>query len=77
MIAGGTDMSNGDCARQAKDLRHHATFLLHEAALCGDPARRDGLLREAVAQLDKARRLLDRLDAGTEVFGSGSTGSMH
>ena len=63
-------MSDGDSARQAKDLRDHATSLLQEAARCGDPARRDGLLRAAVARLNEARLLLDRLDDTSERLGS-------
>ncbi len=55
-------MSNGDSAHRVQDLRDHAAFLLREATRCGDPARCDGLLRDAVAELDEARRLLDRLD---------------
>lgn len=55
-------MSDGDSAHWAQDLRDHAVSLLREAAQCGDPAQRDGLLREAMARLDEARRLLDRLD---------------
>ncbi len=55
-------MSDGDNAQQARGLRDHAAFLLREAAQCGDPAQRDGLLREAMARLDEARRLLDQLD---------------
>ena len=56
-------MSDSDSAHQARGLRDHAAYLLREAAQCGDPAQRDGLLREAMARLDEARRLLDRLDA--------------
>ena len=71
-------MSDGDSARQAQDqaqdqaktLRDHATSLLQEAAQCGDPARRDGLLRAAVARLNEARRLLDQLDDTSERLGS-------
>ena len=55
-------MNDGDNAHQARGLRDHAASLLREAAQCGDPARRDGLLREAMARLDEARRLLDQLD---------------
>lgn len=55
-------MSDGGSAHRARGLRTHAAFLLREAAQCGDPARRDGLLREAMARLDEARRLLDQLD---------------
>ncbi len=67
-----------DSARQAKDLRDHATSLLQEAARCSDPARRDGLLREAVARLDEARLLLYRLDNEAEGLGSSrSTRKMH
>ena len=67
-------MSDGDSARQAQDLRDHATFLLQEAARCRDPARRDGLLRQAVARLNEARRLLDQPDDTPERLGS--SGSM-
>ena len=71
-------MSNGDSARQAQDLRDHATALLQEAAQCGDPARRDGLLRQAVARLNEARRLLDELDDTSERLGaSHSTKGVH
>ena len=78
----GIGMSDGDSARQAHDqaqglaqgqartLRDHATSLLQEAAQCGDPARRDGLLRAAVARLNEARRLLDQLDDTSERLGS-------
>jgi len=70
----GTGMSDGDSARQTQDqvktLRDHATSLLQEAAQCGDPARRDGLLRAAVARLNEARRLLDQLDDTSERLGS-------
>lgn len=70
-------MSDGDSVRQAKDLRDHATSLLHEAAQCGDPARRDGLLREAVAQLDRARRLLDQSDDAAGEPGPSPARRMH
>ena len=67
-------MSGGDGAQDAQDqaqgLRDHAASLLQEAAQCGDPARRDGLLRQAVARLNAARRLLDQLDKTSERFGS-------
>ena len=55
-------MSDGDSADQAQDLRDPAASLLRKAAQCVDPARRDGLLRDAMARLGEARRLLDRLD---------------
>ena len=55
-------MTDGGSVRQVQYLRDHAVTLLQEAAQCGDSARRDGLLREAVARLDEARLLLDRLD---------------
>jgi len=67
---GGIGMSDGDSASQAQDLRDHATSLLQEAAQCGDPARRDGLLRAAVARLSEARRLLHQLDNTSERLGS-------
>lgn len=70
-------MSDGDSARRAKDLRDHATTLLREAVQCDDLARRDGLLREAVARLDEARRLLNRLDNQDEDLGSNLTRRMH
>ncbi len=69
-------MSDCDSARQAQDqdhaktLRDHATSLLQEAAQCGDPVRRDGLLRAAIARLNEARRLLDQLDDASERLGS-------
>ena len=63
-------MSDRDSARQAQDLRDRATSLLQEAAQCGDPVRRDGLLRAAVARLNEARRLLDRLDDTSERLGA-------
>ncbi len=71
-------MGDGDSDRQAQDLRDHATSLLREAAQCGDPARRDGLLRQAVARLNEARRLVDRLDAASErLAASHSTKGLH
>ena len=71
-------MSDGDSARQAQDLRDHATTLLQEAAQCGDPVRRDGLLRQAVARLNEARLLMDRLDTASERLGaSHSTKETH
>ena len=70
-------MSDGDSARQAKDLRDQATFLLQEAVRCGDSVRRDHLLCEAVARLDEARRLLNRLDNRDEDLGSRPTRRMH
>ena len=63
-------MSDGDGAREAKGLRDHATSLLQEAVRCGDPVRRDSLLREAVARLNEARLLLDRPDDASGRFGS-------
>ncbi len=53
-------MSSSDSASQAKDLRDRAASLLQDAARCSDPVQRDALLGEALAQLNKARRLLDR-----------------
>ena len=82
----GTGMSDGDSARQAQDqaqdqakaLRDHATSLLQQAARCGDPVRRDGLLHAAVARLNAARRLLDQLDDTSERLGSShSTNGIH
>jgi len=70
-------MSNGDGARQAKDLRDQATSLLHEAARCNDPAQRDGLLREAITRLDKARLLLHGLDEEAEGLGLSPTRRLH
>lgn len=70
-------MSDGDSTRQAKDLRDHATSLLRKAARCGDPAQRDDLLRTAVARLDEARRLLDRLGDKAEGLGSSPARKMH
>ena len=73
----GTGMSDSvrhvqDLAQdQAKTLRGHATSLLQEAAQCGDPVRRDDLLRAVVARLDEARRLLDQPDGTSEDFGPG------
>ena len=70
--------SDDDSARQAKDLRDQATSLLQEAAQCGDPRRRDGLLRAAVARLNEARQLLDQLDHTSERLGtSHSTKGLH
>ena len=63
-------MSDGDSAGRAERLRDHATFLLQEAARCGDPVRRDGLLREAVARPNEARLLLDGFDAASERLAS-------
>lgn len=83
-------MSDGDSARQAqgqaqdlaqdraKTLRGHATSLLQEAAQCGDPVRRDDLLRAAVNRLNEARRLVDQLDDTSERLGSSrSTKEVH
>ncbi len=71
-------MSDDDSAHQAKDLRDQATSLLQEAAQCGDPQRRDGLLRAAVARLNEARQLLDQLDDTSERLGtSHSTKGLH
>ena len=70
-------MSNGDSTRQAQDLRDQATSLLHEAAQCSDPARRDGLLREAITRLEKARLLLHGLDEEAEGLGLGPTRRTH
>ena len=79
-------MSDGDSARQAQDqaqgqaktLREHATSLLQEAAQCGDPVRRDSLLRAAVTRLNEARRLLDQPDDTSERLGSShSTNGIH
>ncbi len=69
-------MSDGDSAHRAQDLRDHAASLLREAAECGDPARCDGLLREAMAQLDEARRLLDQLDDAIGRLGPSPTRRM-
>lgn len=62
-------MTDGDSVRQVQYLRDHAITLLQEAAQCSDSERRDGLLREAVARLDEARLLLDRLDSSPERLG--------
>ena len=63
-------MSDGDGARQAQDLRDHATSLLQDAARCGDPVRRDRLLRQAVARLNEARLLMNQPDAACERLGA-------
>ena len=71
LCRGDSGMSDGDGANQAQDLREHAAFLLREAARCGDPGQRDSLLREAMARLGEARRLLDRLDDALGRLGPG------
>jgi len=57
---GGTGMSDSERACRA---RNHAACLLHEAVRCRNPARRDGLLRQALARLAEARLLLGRQNA--------------
>ncbi len=51
-------MDDSGRAGQAEALRADAASLLQEAARCNDGTERDRLLRDAMAQLDRARRLL-------------------
>lgn len=53
------DMTSGEAALQAQALRDSAAALLHEAAQTGDLVLRDALTRQALQQIEAARRLLD------------------
>ena len=56
-------MTGNDAALQAKALRDSAAALLQKAAQTTDPALRDALTHQALAQIEEARRLLDTPEA--------------
>ena len=58
-----TGMTGGEAALQAQALRDSAAELLHEAAQSRDLALRDTLTRQALQQIEAARRLLDGAEA--------------
>ena len=67
------DDPRGESA-EIQRLREEATARLQDAVRCADSARRDALLREALASLDRARALRDRVGNGRG-DGAGSPGA--